>query len=153
MQPEEMQILIDKNYTIKQLALHFDKAPGSIKYWLSKFSLKTKQLASKYKYAHLSEIEQIANRKKLDVEQVARRRKKVREKAIEYKGGKCEFCGYSSCNAALEFHHIDATTKKFELSISNMGTAWSTLKLEIDKCLLLCANCHREEHFRLNMLE
>jgi predicted HNH restriction endonuclease len=74
-----------------------------------------------------------------------RRRAKLR--AIEYKGGKCSRCGYDSCVAALDFHHTDPSQK--DLAIGSSGhLAWETLKSELDKCLLLCANCHREEHDR-----
>jgi hypothetical protein len=74
-------------------------------------------------------------------------KKEKKEILIGYKGGKCEFCGYSKCNNALEFHHKDPTKKDF--NISSHSYSFDRMKLEADKCLLLCANCHREEHFRL----
>ena len=46
------------------------------------------------------------------VKQVISRRRKFKQKAVEYKGGKCVVCGYNKCNRALEFHHTDPTTKK-----------------------------------------
>jgi len=65
---------------------------------------------------------------------------------IKYKGGKCERCGYNKCIQALEFHHKD-TTKK-EISINNVKkSTLEAFKKEVDKCTLLCANCHREEHY------
>ena len=66
-------------------------------------------------------------------------------KAIEYKGGRCALCGYSKCRAALEFHHVDPTEKEFTPSRGYKNT-WVKLKLELDKCILVCANCHREIH-------
>jgi hypothetical protein len=72
-------------------------------------------------------------------------RKTKKIKAIEYKGGKCEMCGYNKCVAALEFHHLDPNTKEFE--IGNNTFSWNRNKQELDKCILVCANCHREiEH-------
>ena len=65
--------------------------------------------------------------------------------AIEYKGGKCENCGYDNCRKAFEFHHIDPTTKEFTISAGHTRS-WDRMKKEIDKCVLLCANCHREVH-------
>lgn len=57
----------------------------------------------------------------------------------------CSICGYSKCYAALEFHHLDPNEKEYV--ISNMRNHnISNLKKEIDKCILLCANCHREVH-------
>lgn len=60
----------------------------------------------------------------------------------------CAKCGYSKCLAALEFHHLDGSTK--ESTISNLrNRSEEVLKLEVEKCVLLCANCHREAHHTL----
>ena len=72
----------------------------------------------------------------------------LKKKAIEYKGGKCEKCGYDRYDGALEFHHIDPSQKDIKLSSTRRG--WKKVKEEIDKCILLCANCHREEHGIIN---
>jgi 5-methylcytosine-specific restriction endonuclease McrA len=77
---------------------------------------------------------------------VKKRRKNLRLKAIEYKGSKCIFCGYKKCIEALDFHHIDEKTKKFGLSEKGMTRSWEKTKEELDKCILICANCHRELH-------
>lgn len=69
--------------------------------------------------------------------------------AIEYKGGKCCRCGYDKCEQALNFHHIDPATKTFSLS-SNHCRSWESVKKELDKCVLLCANCHAETHNQQN---
>ena len=71
-------------------------------------------------------------------------RKRTKELLVEYKGGKCEFCGYNKCVEALEFHHIDETTKEFQISGSTKSL--EKQKKEADKCYMLCANCHREVH-------
>ncbi|OQA36899.1 MAG: hypothetical protein BWY53_00209 [Parcubacteria group bacterium ADurb.Bin326] len=57
-----------------------------------------------------------ADRRKYLIEAVSKRRKAVRDKALEYKGGKCEICGYSKCVQALEFHHLDGNKKDFGVS-------------------------------------
>jgi len=66
--------------------------------------------------------------------------------AIEYKGGKCSICGYGKCKDALEFHHLDSSKKDFGVSKSGLTRSWLRIKKEIDKCILVCANCHRELH-------
>lgn len=68
----------------------------------------------------------------------------MRKIAIDYKGGKCEKCGYDKSSWALDFHHKDPEQKSF--SISKGKKSFETLKPEIDKCELLCKNCHAEEH-------
>lgn len=71
-------------------------------------------------------------------------RKNVKEQLIQYKGGKCQICGYNRCTQALDFHHLDPKEK--ELKISGGTRCFETLKKEVDKCILVCANCHREIH-------
>lgn len=66
--------------------------------------------------------------------------------AVCYKGGKCVFCGYDRCVEALEFHHIDISKKKFGLSMDGLTRSWDKTKRGLDKCLLVCFNCHREIH-------
>ena len=66
---------------------------------------------------------------------------------IEYKGGKCECCGYNQNYAALDFHHVHPEEKEFQLDSRHLSnTHIDKLKKEVDKCVLLCANCHRESH-------
>ena len=65
--------------------------------------------------------------------------------AIEYKGGKCVVCGYNRSVTAMEFHHLDPTQKDFGIS-SNSNRAWEKIRIELDKCVLVCSNCHREIH-------
>lgn len=69
--------------------------------------------------------------------------KKIR--AIEYKGGKCQRCGYSKCRAALHFHHRDPSKKEFSVG-GNHCYSWNRIKGELDKCDLICSNCHAEIH-------
>lgn len=72
-------------------------------------------------------------------------RRAMKQRAIEYKGGSCKICGYDKCNRALSFHHIDPTQKEFSVGwIRTNG--WETIKTELDKCILLCTNCHAEVH-------
>lgn len=66
--------------------------------------------------------------------------------AIEYKGGKCSVCGYKKYVGALEFHHLDEKNKKFDLSTKGITRSWAKTKAELEKCVLVCANCHREIH-------
>jgi hypothetical protein len=64
-------------------------------------------------------------------------------RAIEYMGGSCQLCGYARCGQALEFHHVDPERKT--ANFTNLKQwAWDRLRVELDKCVMLCANCHRE---------
>jgi len=72
-----------------------------------------------------------------------RRNKKIL--AVLYKGGACERCGYKKSISAMDFHHRDPKEKDFAIS-RNTNLAWKRVKAELDKCMLVCANCHRELH-------
>jgi hypothetical protein len=78
---------------------------------------------------------------------ISETRRKLKLKAIEYKGGKCqsEGCNYDRCPAVLQFHHMDPSKKDFQ--ISGMSRDWEIMKKELDKTILLCANCHAEIHY------
>ena len=77
---------------------------------------------------------------------VRKRRQKIHQMAIAAKGGKCEKCGYDKCMEALEFHHLNGSDKNFGLSEKGYARAWKKVEKELEKCVLLCANCHREIH-------
>ena len=66
-------------------------------------------------------------------------------KAIAYMGGNCERCGYDHYYGALEFHHLDPNEKDYDWD-SLKKRKWDTITSELDKCIMLCANCHREVH-------
>ena len=76
------------------------------------------------------------------------RQKTFKKKCVEYKGGKCETCGYNSSLEALEFHHINREDKNFLISRRRSHSLSENVKKELDKCKLVCVNCHREEHFK-----
>jgi hypothetical protein len=83
---------------------------------------------------------------------VKKRRDKLKELAIEYKNGKCEKCGYNKCSKALEFHHVDPTKKEFGIGNKGYTRSWEKIKQELDKCIMVCANCHREIHNELSKI-
>ena len=118
-----------KEHTMKETLVKFN---------IGKCSLKK---VAERKNRELSDEE----KKDYNYQHVKTFRKKNKERAIEYKGGKCILCGYSKCNNALEFHHLNPLDKDFNIS-KNMNKSWQKVKNEIDKCILVCSNCHREIH-------
>jgi hypothetical protein len=70
----------------------------------------------------------------------------LKQMAVEHKGGQCQKCGYNKCISALDFHHIEPQHKDFGISHKGLTRSWEAIKKEIDKCILVCANCHREIH-------
>jgi 5-methylcytosine-specific restriction endonuclease McrA len=89
--------------------------------------------------------ERLKNRRK-------RYKKEVKKLAVEYKGGKCVLCGLTDdCYEVYDFHHRDPAQKDVSISVLikklQCSTLTDPLKLELDKCDMLCSNCHRRVHF------
>lgn len=72
-------------------------------------------------------------------------RKKAKARLVEAFGGKCGICGYNRCHTAFEFHHTDEAEKVISLMMI-IQHAWWRVVIEARKCVMLCANCHREVH-------
>ena len=126
----------------KELQLLYDKV-GSLK---KVAKLKGHAHETVRKYVVLKEKNSLTNS-----ERVISWRKRKKRELIEYKGGQCEICGYKKCDRALQFHHKDPKEKDFQ--ISGKSLIFEKLKDEVDKCILVCSNCHSEIHDRLEMRE
>jgi len=110
-----------------------------------------KEYQRKYKKIYMKKY----NKKKYQIltieqkEELRKRRRKLirekRKKLIDLRGGKCNKCGYKKCISALEFHHKNPKEKEIKL---NQNFRLERLIKEAKKCILLCANCHREIHFK-----
>jgi predicted HNH restriction endonuclease len=85
-----------------------------------------------------------ADRREYLIKAVAKRRKDLRLRAVTLLGGKCQICGYDKHASVLDFHHIDPTTKLFGISSGGFSRSWLSIEAEVKKCILVCANCHRE---------
>jgi len=77
--------------------------------------------------------------------EVALRRERKR-RAVEQLGSLCVGCGAAVSARVFEFHHIDSATKVFAISADGILRSWARIEAELAKCVLLCANCHRETH-------
>lgn len=84
--------------------------------------------------------------KRCRVDAVQKRREEVKRLLVEYKGGKCENCGLVAHAAVYDFHHIDPNEKDFGIARKGHTRSLEKNKAEVDKCLMLCANCHRLKH-------
>jgi DNA-binding CsgD family transcriptional regulator len=81
---------------------------------------------------------------KTSSESVVEWRQRTKIKLVEYKGGCCERCGYNKSNSVLQFHHLNPQEKDF--NIGNKSYSFERIKKEVDKCIMVCANCHIEIH-------
>lgn len=75
---------------------------------------------------------------------VTARRQEVKRILIAEHGGKCLFCGYNAYVGALEFHHVDASSKQFGIAFGGVSRSLEKTREEAAKCVLCCSNCHAE---------
>ena len=154
--------LVDQGYSQHQIAQQTGKSQTTIRYWLRKLGLKTtygrggKLLAPRCKRCGEQDPNKMMrNGKSGYAKSICRacqnrntieRGRRNKRLYLEYMGGKCQLCGYSKCPEALEFHHTDPTQKDPTFrSIRYWGL--EKAKKELDQCMLVCANCHREIHW------
>ena len=165
-----LQNLIDCGLSQRDLATHLGVSQSSVRYWLKKHNLSTnnRQYNKGSRYAlpdrkvcsHCKEDKPNSefwirkNRdyqfhsmcKDCNAKDRQERQKDFKQQCVDYKGGECQCCGYNACNHALDFHHIDPKTKSFGISRSRKTKITQEVLDELDKCLLVCSNCHREIH-------
>ncbi|MCC6639414.1 hypothetical protein IT409_02550 [Candidatus Falkowbacteria bacterium] len=98
------------------------------------------------------ETRKYADRAHYLIKAVTKRRKKIKLLSLEYKGNKCQICGYEKCPQALDFHHLNSNEKLFSIGAKGYTRKWESVQKELDKCILLCANCHREVHVGITQL-
>jgi hypothetical protein len=106
-----------------------------------------KDKANPEKAEHKRKVRELwyaANKQKVLEKQKETKRQR-KNQAIEYLGGKCNHCQLSYHPAVFEFHHKNPAEKERDPS-KMLNSSWDRLKAELDKCELLCANCHRLVH-------
>jgi hypothetical protein len=92
------------------------------------------------------------NKKVISI-QSGKRRKAFKAKCVEYLGGCCIVCGFNKYNSALDFHHINSEEKDFMITSTTQMSDWEMIRMELNKCVLLCSNCHRGVHSKDIVLE
>lgn len=159
MQKEDLIQLISTGYSTWKIAEKLNTTQPNVRYWLKKYDLQTNRtvndLENKKLCPKCNLLKSVDNFykstkrssycKSCIVSNNLNRRRQSKQLAIEYKGGKCIKCGYNKCYAALEFHHLNPIEKDKDYFNLKAGFT-EALRIELDKCVLLCANCHREEH-------
>ncbi len=168
---ENLKEYIEKGYSSRRIAKELNVSNSAIRYQLSRLGVKTnaknylknKRLLEGVSYCTLCTSELPIDNfyvkrdnsgvskfcKLCSKRQVVIRQRKFKEILVKYKGGKCEKCAYDKCIAAFDFHHTDPSRKDFMLSDATGNVFNEQVKNEIDKCILLCSNCHREEHYEM----
>lgn len=131
----------------REMARRLGVSHATIKYWMKKFDLKSPGRAhgrpKKAKNCRVCGKVGFLHRCQSCHTRVRRLRTKLR--AIQLLGGKCNRCGYNGHPAAFEFHHREGHEKAFTIGMV-ANKSWDVVVKELEKCELLCSNCHRAEH-------
>ena len=162
-----LESLVQQRLSSYKISKIIGKSQTATRYWLKKYSLKTKGINAAfeennkiYKICAQCKQKKEVNKDNFYVEKngkfhpwckicnckrTFKRQKMLKQQCLEYKGSKCVVCGYNKYFGALEFHHLDKTKKEYAISdLKNYN--FETLKKELDKCVILCSNCHAEYH-------
>mgnify|MGYP003442925438 CR=1 FL=1 len=162
MDKETLIFLVEDNKSTWKIAEELKMSQSTIRYWLKKYGLKTKPVTDinlkNYccKFCGETNKENFCNKgkgiisltkcKKCHNQFTIERIRNYKKQAIEYKGGKCNICGYDRCQGSLHFHHINPLDKDPNWR-QMKNWHFDKIKTEIDKCILVCANCHGEIHW------
>jgi transposase-like protein len=161
--PDRLRALVAEGLSIRRIASELGVGYSTVRYWLGKLGLETAQGTRRReseaarkaglqkanllcpKHGHvpfLARREGGYRCSKCNIVAVSRRRRQVKRILVEEAGGECRLCGFSEHPAALQFHHLDPTSKTFHLAQHGHSLSLARMRVEAGKCVLLCANCH-----------
>ena len=166
MDKQTLEQLIAQGKLSREIAVELNTSQSTITYWLKKYKLKTNynqnnKIINDQKICLSCNINKpiaeyhfktkdkkyLSNKCKVCFNNDEKKRlRQIKQECLDYKGNECSNCGYNKCAAALDFHHLDPNQKDFEISRVKNKTITNIVKQELDKCIVLCANCHREVH-------
>jgi transposase len=157
---EEMKRLLCLGMSLREIAKEMDRSLATIRHWMRKYEFKapphrhrgpqdgrrqtTLSCRRHGRTEFVLEGRGYYRCKRCRVEATVRRRHRLKRILVEEAGGQCILCGYSKCDRALEFHHLDPGAKEFELGYRGCTRSLASLRAEASKCVLLCSNCHAE---------
>jgi transposase len=165
---EQLEALVLAGMSIAQIAEAVDRSKATVRYWLTRYRLKTQSVPGRRPSPPVSAARQLDAElvllacrwhgetmfcrdgrgyyrcKRCRSEAVVKRRRKMKQTLVEEAGGACRVCGYRRNARALHFHHLEPSLKRHELNAKGVAKALEKLRAEARKCILLCANCHAE---------
>jgi len=163
--PERLRQLIESGATIGEAAADLGVGYSTVRHWLKRLALETATVRRRREEKQARARGVLGVRRvcpkhgktifvvrpdggyrcgKCRIAAVSSWRRRVKRRLVERAGGACELCGYDRYDGALQFHHVDAHSKEFSISRNGTTRSWAELRVEADKCALLCANCHAE---------
>ncbi|HEY3020782.1 MAG TPA: helix-turn-helix domain-containing protein [Solirubrobacteraceae bacterium] len=122
----ELVELIERDFTVREIAARVDRSPTTVRYWLQRYDLETTRRARRLRAEpntiaecrvhgltrHVARDDGRLACARCRAESVTRWRQRAKRILVAEAGGRCQCCGYDGCVAALEFHHVDRATKR-----------------------------------------
>jgi 5-methylcytosine-specific restriction endonuclease McrA len=156
-----LEPLIQQGLSLRVIARTLDTSPSNARYWIRKYGLKLKQKPFGTDYVRPQSSQRCGHCGETDPTKFYGRKRTVcgtchnkytlqagqnkRSRAIEQHGGQCQVCGFDKYHCSLDFHHKNPSVKSPSYS-SLRGWSWERILLELEKCILLCKNCHAAVH-------
>ena len=141
-----LKVLLGKGWTLEQIGAHFEE-PGPATQPAVRRAGERRGRGDGGPAVRASRRTRVRARgashfrcKRCRVDAINRRRREVKAILVAQAGGRCCVRGYDGHPAALEFHHLDPSLKRLNVSASGVGLALETLRAEARKCVLLCSN-------------
>ncbi len=160
-----MELMVSQGHSTYGISKKLGKSQTTVRYWLKKFGISTlpRSESQKYecKFCGETDKNKFVNKgngvlsrskcKRCHNQKTILRFRKYKLMAVQYKGGECVECGYNRCAGSMHFHHRDPTEK--DINWKKMRH-WSLdkIKEELDKCDLMCGNCHGEIHWGYGLM-
>lgn len=155
---ERLAELVELGLTTRAIAAECSVGYSTVRYWLKRHgleTLRTRREPARDRPRHVArecpkhgavnfvlESRGYYRCTRCRAERVSHRRRKVKEILVAEAGGGCVACGFNAHQAALAFHHLDPSQKRFNLSLRGVTRSIDKLRAEARKCVLLCATCH-----------
>jgi transposase-like protein len=156
---EALAELVARGLTSRQIAAEVGRSQATVNHWLKRHGLRTERAPSLgprpaevlrtcpkhgeavfVRYGESDHYRCLRCRR----ERVIARRRRVKEILVAEAGGSCVLCGYDRYAGALQFHHLDPSSKRFGLALNGVARSIARAREEAAKCVLLCGNCHAE---------
>jgi 5-methylcytosine-specific restriction endonuclease McrA len=162
---DRLSELVEAGATQREIAAEFGVSQGTVKHWLAKFGLRSRNAPGRRRVHPPAEpgvdtVRSFCARHgmtrfrrdrrgsyrcaRCQSDAVAARRRQIKAILVKEAGGRCRLCGYDRYAGALQFHHLDPGAKRFSLSVRGLTRSLEKAREEASKCVLLCSNCHAE---------
>lgn len=157
----KLKSLADSGATLVEMAEQLDRSASTVRYWLARHGISASNRrgprrrcsdgakAAIFECRHHGWTEFVLEGqghyrcKRCRSAAVVQRRRTIKQKLVEEAGGACVLCGYGRWAGALQFHHLDPSRKKFQISQRGHSRSLARCRIEVRKCVLLCAQMPR----------